>query len=89
MDWDPRPISIILRFDTTLQEITGSGEMSIFTSEGAPFLFLLGSIFDMFPEIEKKYPPGCLALTINDIPPTPQTVLYERDIVALSTGSKS
>ena len=89
MQWDPRPISIILRFDKKLQEITDSREISIFTSECAPFLFLLSSIFDTYPEIEKRYPPGLLGLTINDIPPTPQTVLYEGDIVVLSAGTES
>jgi hypothetical protein len=84
MDWFPQPISIILKFDKNLQEISGSGEISIFISEGAPFLFLLGSIFDMYPEMETNYPPGYIALTINNIPPTPQTILHKGDIVALS-----
>ena len=89
MDRDLQPISIIIKYDKKLQEITNSGEVSILISEGATFLYLLANIFSEYPEIERNYPPGRIALAINGIPPTPQTILFEGDIVALSAEIRS
>ena len=86
MDRGQRPVSIIVRYDKKLQEITGSGEVPVLISEGAKFPYLLVNIFYRYPEIERQYPPGYIALTVNDVPPTSQTVLCEGDIVALSVA---
>lgn len=81
----PRGIKVIVRYDSELQNITGSGAQQMIISEGAPFLYLLMNVFSAYPEIEEKYPPGTLGITINGIPPRDHAVLLDGDTIDFST----
>ena len=78
----PPPITLTIRFDRELQNLTGTKEHPVIMNEGAPFSFLLMSIFSEYPWIESKYPPGTLGFTINEAPPKPYSPLFDGDIVS-------
>ncbi len=77
----PTPMRLTIRYDDALQRITGKAEEMMWMGEGGTFLFLLQSVFESHPEIEKQYPPGALKLTINGLPPKPHSPLFDGDIV--------
>lgn len=78
----PPSITIQVTFDKILQEITGKAEHPVIMSQNAPFMFLLQSIFEEYPEIMKKYKPGSLGFSINGAPPKDYTPLFDGDVVA-------
>ncbi len=77
----PPHITISIQFDAELQKLTGNAGHPVFMSEGANFTFLLMSVFEEYPEIEKMYPPGTLGFTINGVPPKPYSPLFDNDVV--------
>lgn len=83
----PRAIKVNVRYDSELQKITGLSGHPVMISEGAPFLYLLMNIFSAYPEIEEKYPPGTLGMTINGIPPRDHAVLLDGDTIDFSTDN--
>jgi hypothetical protein len=80
----PSPITITVKFDDALQELTAIAEHPVVMSEGSNFSFLLMSIFSEYPDIEEKYPPGALGFTINGVSPKPYSPLFDGDIVSFS-----
>lgn len=76
------PITVHVRFPPMLEAITGRQDMPITMSDGAPFLFLLDSVFTSYPEIPRRYPPGTLGMTLNDRPPAEYDVLRHGDRVS-------
>lgn len=76
-----KSIDVFVEFDPVLGSIAGQTEMKIVMSEGAPFVFLLHSIFTSYPEIQRRYPPGKLAMTLNNRPPTEHELLHDGDRV--------
>lgn len=80
----PKGICVTVQFDKELQKITGLEKFPMMMSEGAPFTFLLQSIFIEYPEIEEKYPPGVLGFSINGIPPRAHAMLFDGDTVIFS-----
>ena len=78
----PPPITLTIRFDRELQKITSKEEHPAIINEGAPFSFLLMSVFAEYPEIENKYPPGTLGFTINGEPPKLYSPLFDGDVVS-------
>lgn len=82
----PPPITITIQFDTELQKLTGKAGHPVIMSQGATFMFLLMSVMEEYPDIQKKYPPGTLRFTINEIPPKIYTPLLDGDIVSFSVS---
>ncbi|MEK7628954.1 MAG: hypothetical protein AAB394_00325 [Patescibacteria group bacterium] len=82
-----KSISVFVKFDLVLEPITGQTEMKIIVSEGAPFIFLLHSIFTSYPEIQRRYPPGKLTMALNGCRPTEHEFLQDGDIVSFSIQS--
>ena len=76
-----KPINVFVKFPLALESITGQSEMKLILNEGAPFVFLLHSIFTSYPEIRKRYPPGELAFTLNNRRPIGNESLYDGDQV--------
>ena len=74
-----KPINIFVKFPSAPEVITGQGEMKMVMNEGAPFFFLLNSIFISYPEIQRRYPPGKLAFRLNNRRPTEHELLHEGD----------
>ncbi len=77
-----KPINIFVKFDSVMEAITGQTEMKIIMSHDAPFIFLLHSIFTSYPEIQRRYPPGKLAMTLNGQPPGEFELLKDGDRVS-------
>lgn len=77
----PKPQAITVMYDEHLRLITGKAAEECVVSEGAPFFFLLSSVFQSYPQIEEKYPPGVLGFTVNGEPPEVDTVLKDGDII--------
>ncbi|MFY9492973.1 MAG: hypothetical protein WAP55_00590 [Minisyncoccia bacterium] len=79
-----KPVSVFIEFDPVMEAITGQTKIKIMMSENAPFVFLLHSIFTSYPEIQKRYPPGRLAMALNGHPPTEYELLREGDKITFS-----
>lgn len=79
-----KPINVFVKFDPVMEAITGQTEMKIVTNENAPFIFLLHSIFTSYPEIQRRYPPGKLAMALNGHPPTEYELLQDGDRITFS-----
>ncbi|MDP3800246.1 MAG: hypothetical protein Q8Q90_02370 [bacterium] len=77
-----KSINVFVRFDPVMEAITGQTEMKIIMSYNAPFIFLLHSIFTSYPEIQRRYPPGKLAMTLNGQHPTEYEFLKDGDRVS-------
>ena len=77
----PPHITISIQFDAELQKLTGKEGHPVFMSEGANFMFLLMSVFEEYPEIQNKYPPGAIGFTINGTPPKLYSPLFDNDVV--------
>lgn len=79
----PGSIIITFQYDTHIQKITGKKEEPAIISENMPFVLLLSILFQSYPEIEKKYPPGTLGFTVNGIPPQEYDIMQNGDTVSL------
>lgn len=77
-----KSINIFVKFDPVMEAITGRTEMKIIMSENSPFIFLLHSIFTSYPEIQRRYPPGKLAMALNGHRPTEYELLQDGDRVS-------
>ena|SRR3989338_6013 len=80
----PRALRLTLRYDATLQKITGRAEEPMFMGEGGAFVYLLQNVFMAYPEMERRYPPGTIGFTINGPPPKPHSPLFEGDIISFT-----
>jgi hypothetical protein len=76
-----RSINVFIKFDPVLEPITGQGEMKVVMSDDTPFTFFLHSIFTSYPELQKRYSPGKLAISLNDRTPTEYDILHDGDLV--------
>ncbi len=77
----PHGINIIIQYDKTLQEITGTAEDPARLSSNSIFAWLLECILIEYPEIEEKYPPGTLYFHVNGYAPKPHSPLFDGDEV--------
>jgi len=82
----PTPINIEVRYDETLQKMTGTASEPVTMSEGATFAYLMQNIFMAHPDIPEKYPPGTLGMDINGHPPRPHSPLFDGDVVSFVVG---
>lgn len=80
----PKPQKITVFYDRKLEKITGKGSEIVLVNEGMSFSFFLKIIFESYPEIEKKYPPGVLGFSVNGKPPKEYDVLENGDKVKFS-----
>lgn len=85
----PEPQKILITYDKTLQLITEKDSEECIISKDAPFLFILGSVLESYPEIKKRFPPGVLGFTINGKPPENNTILKDGDTVHFTIPSSS
>ncbi|OHB25329.1 MAG: hypothetical protein A2542_01845 [Parcubacteria group bacterium RIFOXYD2_FULL_52_8] len=80
------PMRLTVRYDTTLQKITGCAEESVFMGAGGTFLYLLQNVFMSHPEIQKKYPPGVLGFEVNGFPPKTYSPMFDGDVITFSVN---
>lgn len=79
-------IKVRIIYDKTLQKITKTEQETSIVNKGIVFIYLLYFIFQSYPEIEEKYPPGKLIILVNDIPVTDEYYLLKNgDVVKLSS----
>ncbi len=77
----PAPMTIKVKYSKELECLTGKNKEDMIMSLGAPFEFLLQSIFSSYPEIFKRYKPGKLGFHINGKPPKNFSPLLDGDEV--------
>ncbi len=75
---------IILTYDETLQLITNTASEECIISQNMYFFTLLASVLESYPEMKKRFPPGCLGFTVNGEPPGENTLLEDGDIIHFS-----
>lgn len=80
----PDSIQITYVYDKKIQKITGTKEETAIISKNMPFVMLLFTLFQSYPEIEQKYPPGKLGMTVNGKPPQEYDPMQDGDIVSLA-----
>ncbi|RJQ25469.1 hypothetical protein C4577_05605 [Candidatus Parcubacteria bacterium] len=78
-----KSITITLIYDSAVQKITNTPSEPSIVNEGMPFIMLLYFVFQSYPEIQEKYPPGTLGLLLNGKPPTDFDILQDGDKVEL------
>lgn len=82
-------VSITIRYDPIIQKITGKEEDPMILSEGSLFQYVLLNVFEVYPEIQEKYPPGVLGFIRNGGDLFPSLPMQNGDVilftVALST----
>lgn len=77
----PRPITIKIKYSSELECLTGREEEDTMISFGAPFEFLLQSVFSSHPKIFERYKPGKLGFCVNGKPPKNFSPLLDGDKV--------
>lgn len=82
----PNPIRVQIIYDEELQKITGVEREEALVSEGIMFVMFLKFIFDSYPKIPKRYPPGSISLSLNGKPPTEFEILNGGDKIKLSVS---
>lgn len=78
------PIKISIKYDSKLKQITGKDNEDAIVNSGITFVEMLFFIFSSHPEIEKNYPPGSLALTLNGLRPQEHDELKDGDVIGIS-----
>ena len=79
------PISVIIRYDLSLYQITKKASDTTICSDGCTFMFILQSIFIEHPLIAQLYPPGSLGFTVNGEPPDADRPMRDGDVIDLIT----
>ncbi len=82
-DDEEEDVAVTVTYSLALQEITGKAMESIMVAEGMPFMHFLLDIFEAYPEIEKRYPPGTVGMLVNDEPPTEDYLMKNGDTLTL------
>jgi len=80
----PTPVRLTVRYHPDLWNITGVSEEPMLMGGSGTFLYVLQNILAAHPEIEKKYPPGALAIFLNDSIPKPHSPLFDGDLIRLA-----
>ncbi len=78
---------ITITYDKTLQLITDRESEECIISNRVPFFFILTSVLESYPEMQKRFPPGSLGFAINGKPPEVNTLLKDGDIIHFSIPS--
>lgn len=76
-----RSVSITIRYDATLQKITGTKEDPMILSEGSLFTYVLMNIFESHPYISEKYSPGMIGFARNGGDLFPSLPMQDGDII--------
>ena len=77
----PKPITIKIKYSSELECLTGREEEDTIMSSGAPFEFLLQSVFSSHPKIFERYKPGKLGFQVNGKPPKSFSPMLDGDKV--------
>ena len=80
---DLTPIWITIYYDPLIQQITGKTHERSMVNRGCPFGFVFQCLLIDYPDIEKRYPPGILAFTLNGTAPEVETPLQDGDNIIL------
>ena len=76
-------MTITVQFDKKLEKITGYASFHSECSKGLSFVQFLYFLFQSYPKIEELYPPGTIAMTVNNLRPNDFSILYDGDVVKL------
>lgn len=76
-------MKITVQFDKKLQKITGYDSFTSECSEGITFLEFIYFLFESYPLIQKRYPPGVIGMNVNNLRPLESTELKDGDVVKL------
>jgi hypothetical protein len=74
-------IAITLNYDPALQTITRTPRDPVRMSANTPFWFLLEVVFDVYPEIHRKYSRGGIGFSLNGSMPKSYSPLFDGDVV--------
>lgn len=74
-------INVKVRYGKKLRRITGKKKEIIQVEKGLPFEFFLNIIFQEYPEIQERFPPGTLGFAVNKRPPSEFIPLKNGDVV--------
>ena len=73
---------IIIRYDKALFKITHKKFEECVISEGLIFVMFLSFVFSSYPEMEKQFPAGKLAFTLNGQKPMEFNTLHNNDTIS-------
>lgn len=76
-------MKITVQFDKQLEKITHYKTFISEVSEDLTFLEFLYFLFESYPLIQKRYPPGVIGMTLNDLRPTDFSALHDGDVIKL------
>lgn len=76
-------MDITVEFDEKLKNITKQKSFISHCSNGLTFLEFLYFLFESYPQIQEKYPPGVIGMAVNDLKPSDFTQLREGDVIKL------
>lgn len=74
-------INIHLYFDDEIAETTGDHYMKIILSPDTSITMLLYFLFQSYPELEQKFPPGIFAFRVNRLRPYEHQLMQNDDRV--------
>lgn len=77
-------ITVKIVYEGMLELVTGVKTEPAVVSQGITFTQMLFFIFKSYPEIEERYGPGELALSVNGFPPDGFTQMQDGDVVVLT-----
>jgi len=80
---DLTPIWITIYYDFLIQNITGKTYERSMVNRGCPFGFVFHCLLVDYPDIQRLYPPGILAFTLNGLAPEFKTPLQDGDEICL------
>ncbi|MBI3099303.1 MAG: hypothetical protein HYY93_13845 [Planctomycetes bacterium] len=78
-----RAVPMRITYDRAVQEVTGRAEEPIALSDGCPFVMVLQAVFDRYPALAGRFPPGVLGFTLNGKPPSPDARVKGGDHIHL------
>lgn len=82
----PESITVVVRYDTELQKITRVASETVVVSTNCVFIFLLQTIFECYPAIPKRYPPGSIYMFLNNKGPSEFDILSDGDSIHIGAA---
>jgi len=78
-----KSIKVKVFYEGEIKKITKKDFDEPLISEGQPFAYFLYFIFSSYPEITKKFLPGKLGFSLNNVPPRDFDVLKNNDEIKI------
>lgn len=79
VDFLPPGITVRVYFHGEIETTIGTSHMPVVLSPNLTIEMLLYFLFESYPELQKRYPPGTLGFTINRVRPTERQALMNND----------